>query len=267
MRKLGVVGAIALAWLVGFVAEAAAQGKSLAGLGIVLLHGKGGQPGGNTASLAKALEAEGAIVITPRMAWAGSRGVPEKYDVTYEQALAPIGRAVDEAKAKGATRTVVGGQSLGANAAIAYAARHGTGLAGVIALAAGHTPERMKKPDMVASVAYARQLVASGKGNATATFTDINQGQAFNVQAKAAAYLSFFDPSGPANIPRNAAAMPPIPFLWVIGRSDPLAGAGRGYAFDRAPKNANSRYVEVGGGHFDTPTAAIGPVVTWLRGL
>ena len=159
------------------------------------------------------------------------------------------------------------GQSLGANAAIGYAARRGSRLAGVIALAPGHTPERMRRPEFVKAVADASQLVASGKGNATSAFPDFNQGQMFQTTATAAAYLSFFDPNGPAVIPRNAAAMPAIPFLWVIGRSDGLAQAGSGYAFDKAPKNPKSKYVEINAGHFDTPDAARQEVIRWLKAL
>ncbi len=267
MRRTIVVAALAAAWMVGCVSGVAAQGNGLAGFGVVLMHGKGGQPGGPIGSLAAALRSEGAIVITPTMAWSGSKGHPDKYDVTYEQALSQIDRAIEQLAAKGAKKIVVAGQSLGANAAIGYAARRASRLAGVIALAPGHTPERMKRPDIVKAVAEASQLVASGKGNTISTFPDFNQGQMFQVKATAAAYLSFFDPSGPAVMPRNAAAMPAIPFLWVIGRSDGLAQAGRGYAFDRAAKNPKSKYVEINAGHFDTPEAARQEVVLWLKSL
>lgn len=267
MRKLMLIAALAAIGTVGPASTIVAESKILADYGVVLLHGKGGQPDGNIASLAAALKSEGALVITPRMAWSGSNGRPDRYDTPYEQALSPIGRAVEQLKSQGAKRIVVAGQSLGANAAIGYAARHGSGLAAVIALAPGHTPERMKRQDIVASVATARQLVGSGQGSAVSLFPDINQGQSFQVKATAAAYLSFFDPSGSAVMPRNAAAMPPIPFLWVIGRSDPLSQAGRGYAFDRAAKHPKSRYVEVNAGHFDTPNAAQAEVIAWLKSL
>ena len=38
---------------------ASAVGGPLAGMGIVLMHGKGGRPGGNIGGLAAALEAQG----------------------------------------------------------------------------------------------------------------------------------------------------------------------------------------------------------------
>src|SRR5262245_3233287 len=252
----------------GVAPDAAAQGQALAGYGVVLMHGKGGRPGGLIGSLAAALESDGAVVLMPRMAWAGSQGRPDKYDVPYEKALAQISPVIEQLKTRGARRIVVAGQSLGANAAIGYAVRHNTGLAGIVALAPGHTPELGAFRSRVANdVARAKQLVASGHGGSLATFLDLNQGHYFPVQATPAAYLSFFDPDGPAVMPRNAAAMPRMPLAWVIGRWDRLAEAGRGYAFDRAPQHPKSRYIEVDAEHSDTPTVARREVIAWLRAL
>jgi pimeloyl-ACP methyl ester carboxylesterase len=268
MRRRLVIAALAAAWVTaGLTAMAVAQSGALAGLGIVLLHGKGGQPGGLIDSLAAALKAEGAIVIMPRMPWSGGGGRPETYSASYEQSLDEIGRAVAQLREKGAKRIVVAGHSLGANGAIGYAARNGSDLAAVIALAAGHTPERMKRPELIAGLASARQLVAAGKGSASVMLPDLNVGQTFNVKVTPKTYLSYFDPDGPAVIPRNAAAMPAIPFLWVIGRKDPLAAAGPGYAFNKAAKNPKSRYVEVNADHKDTPDAARAEVIAWLKAL
>ena len=61
--------------------------------------------------------------------------------------------------------------------------------------------------------------------------------------------------------------MPAIPLLWVIGRSDPLAQAGRGYAFDKAAKHPKSKYVEISADHLGTPEAARQEVVLWLKSL
>ena len=47
-------------------------------------------------------------------------------------------------------------------------------------------------------------------------------------------YLSMFDPKGGAVIPKNIAAMPAIPFLWVVGTFDPIQSRGKDYAFTRA---------------------------------
>jgi dienelactone hydrolase len=240
-----------------------AQSASLNGFGVVLMHGKGGVPGGLVASIAAALQAAGAKVLMPEMPWSRSRS----YDVTYEQAMAEIDKAVAQLKAQGATKIVVAGQSFGANAAIGYAARR-AGLAAVVALAPGHVPERPGFAQRIApSVAKAKQLIADGKGDVAGTFADQNQGKTFDVRATAKVYVSYFDPSGPAPMPRNAAAMKPVPFLWVIGRDDPLLSAGADYAFNKAPKHPKSKYLEVNARHENTPDVAKADVVAWLKSL
>jgi len=250
-----------------FLPQAAiAQQRSLSGFGIVLMHGKGGQPGGLLNALASSLEAEGAKVIMPSMAWSGERGRPTAYDVTYARSLNKIDAAVAELRRSGARRIVIAGQSLGANAALAYAAQKPAGLAGVIALAPGHTPERMRRPEIQMAVARARDLVAKGKGGTRETWPDLNVGQSFTVTGTAEAYLSFFDPKGLAVMPRTAARLS-SPLLLVVGRSDPLYQLGRGYIFDQAKPSAKSRYLEIDAGHFDTPSKAKDDVAAWLKTL
>src|SRR4029077_5466572 len=103
---------------------------------IVLLHGKNWGRSVDIAFLARALEAKGFKVATPTMPWAGSR----MYDADYPAALVEIDVAVKSLQEKGAKRIIVGGSSMGANAAIAYAAS-GRQVDGVLALAPGHNPQ------------------------------------------------------------------------------------------------------------------------------
>jgi hypothetical protein len=58
-----------------------------------------------------------------------------------------------------------------------------------------------------------------------------------------------------------------VPFLWVIGRDDPLLSAGPAYAFDRAPRHAKSKYLEVNARHENTPDISKDQVVAWLKSL
>src|SRR5580704_1569330 len=109
----------------GFVG--AAEAANLQGFGIVYLHGKGAWPGGFNGGILSALEDEGALVAKPEMPWSFHR----RYGATYDQAMAEIDAAVAGLKAKGASRIVIIGHSLGATAAIGYAARH-PDLAGVV---------------------------------------------------------------------------------------------------------------------------------------
>ncbi len=245
----------------------AAPDASLHGFGIVYLHGKAAWPGALNGGILSSLEDEGALVATPEMPWSFHR----RYAATYDQAMAEIDTAVADLKAKGANRIVIIGHSLGANAAIGYAARH-SDLAGVVALAPGHLPEAENMRSFVADgVARAKQLIAAGQGNVPQSFPDMAQGIPLTATATPVVYLSMFDPDGPAVIPKNAAAMGaaanPVPLLWVVGKLDPIDRRGPEYAFAAAAKNPKSKYIEVFAGHLTTPLAARKQVVDWINSL
>jgi pimeloyl-ACP methyl ester carboxylesterase len=240
-----------------------ARSASLAGYGVVLLHGKGGSPTSMIEGLTDSLRKEGALVEAPELPWSGRR----IYDATYDQAMAEIDLAVQKLKWSGATRIVVAGHSLGANAAIGYGARR-DGLAAVIALAPGHLPEAWAlRLRTKGAIARAKKLIAEGKGDVPDSFPDLAQGLPFQVRATPNVYVSMFDPEGPATIPKNAAAMGNVPFLWVVGVADPVFFHGRDYGFDPGAKNPKSRYVVIPGLHLTTPFQARNAIVEWLKSL
>jgi dienelactone hydrolase len=225
--------------------EAAA--KDLKGWGIVVMHGKGGRPGSMTA-VSSALTAAGASVVTPTMSWSSGYH-------TYNQTLDEVAGHIASLRAKGATRIALVGQSLGANVALGYGAQRG-GVAAIVALAPGHRPEGFIRKSEE-SLARAKQAVAAGHGSEVGSYFDGNQGREFQVQTTAAAYVSFFDPAGPAVMSRNAASLKGASLLWVIGTGD--AGAqsvARG-----------GKIITVPGSHFDTPKVAAPHVVAWLQSL
>ena len=249
--------------LAALCAAASAQTTDLRGVGVVYLHGKGGWAGALDGGILSALAGEGALVATPEMPWSMKR----KYGATYEQAMAEIDAAAAGLKAQGATRIVVIGHSLGANAAIGYAARH-PNLAAVVALAPGHLPEAEGLSSHTReAVAEAKQLIAAGQGDVPRSFPDLAQGIPLTTTATPKVYLSMFDPDGPAVIPKNAEAMGPVPLLWVVGTLDPIARRGPDYAFKFGAKNPKSRYIELFAGHLTTPLAARSQVVEWINSL
>lgn len=218
----------------------------LRGAGVVLIHGKaGGQ--GPLQPLAQALKARGATVVLPRMSWtSGYR--------TYDQTLGEVQAAVSRLRAGGVSRVVLAGHSLGANISMGYAARVG-GVDAVVALAPGH------RPDFIAgqsgeSLAQAKAMVAAGQGAQKAKFLDFNNGRTFPVTTTADAYLSFFDPSGPAAQAAQASGVR-APTLWVIGSGD------RAAMNDRAAYSGTRIVVEAD--HQNTPRAAVAEVVDWLQ--
>ncbi len=255
---LAVVRALCLLALIATPVRSA----GLQGLGVVFLHGKGVWAGAFDGGIPAALEADGAVAAAPEMPWSIGR----IYGATYEEAMREIDAAIVGLKNKGATRIVIIGHSLGANAAIGYAARR-HGVAAVVALSPGHLPETAEMRARTAdAVVEARALVAAGE-KSRHIWPDRIQGIPTLATASPAVYLSMFDPDGPAVIPRNAAALHGIPLLWVVGRSDPIFARGREYAFSRAPGNPKSRYVEVSAGHLAAPWVARSQVVDWLKSL
>ena len=261
-------GALAFAAISSPSMSSAAPDTRLQGFGVVYLHGKGSWPGAFNGGILSALRDEGALTATPEMPWSFHR----RYAATYDQSMAEIDAAVARLKAEGARRIVVIGHSLGANAAIGYAARRPNELAGVVALSPGHLPEVGDMRGFVAdAVARAKKLVAEGKGDVTQTFPDMAQGIPLIAHATPRVYLSWFDPDGPAVIPKNAeaigAAPHPVPLLWVVGKLDPIDRRGPQYVFDAAAKNPKSKYVEVFAGHLTTPLVARKQVVGWINSL
>jgi len=251
--------------LFGLVAALASQIASAAGedLGVVLLHGKGGSPTGYIRELASALQAKGYLVSTPTMPWAKNR----IYDASFEEAMAEIDREVDALHQKGAKLVVVGGQSLGANAALGYAASRDR-IGGIIALAPAHNPESPAFARRLGSdLQRAKAMVAAGKGKEKQGFSDLNQGQSLQVTATAEVYVSWFDPDGLAVMPRSAASIKtPTPLLFVVGSGDRSAPP-KDYIFDKAPAHPKSKYVTLTADHFTAPTAAIEEVAAWLAAL
>lgn len=232
-------------------------------VGIVLLHGKQDRGPYRIGSLADRLKSEGYLVYTPEMPWSRSR----MYDATYEEAMTEIDKAVDRLKKEGAQRIIIGGLSLGGNAALGYGARRNN-LTGLIIMAPGHFPESPKFREMsAADVAKAKELSAAGRENEPMYFNDTNMGKLFTSSATVKAYLSYFDPEGPAVVPANAAAIrSSIPILWIVGTKDPLTRPS-GYAFDKAPPNERSRFIPVNAGHLDTPGVAADQIVRWIKDL
>jgi pimeloyl-ACP methyl ester carboxylesterase len=235
-------------------------------IGIVLMHGEQGAPGRVIDGLATSLEKAGYLVGRPDMCWSARRG----YEADFDECLATIDDAIVKLKNLGATSIVVGGFSLGGAAAIAYGAAH-PGLLGVFALAPAHdaraTAENVEIAD---SIARARQLADSGKGEVSTSFADVAFGPrgayTTEVATTPAIYLTFFGPTSPVEIPADTGRLT-APLLWVAGADDPTQSGGPGYAFAKAPSNSLNRYVVIASGHQDTPAKSKDAVLAWLKDL
>lgn len=223
----------------------AALAQSLQGWGVVLIHGKSGAMH-RLYMLSRLLSAEGATVRMPSMSWDNS------YQ-TYDRTLDEVAREVAALRAAGVRRIALAGHSLGANVSIGYAGQRG-GVDAVVAIAPGHRPE-VFGPLIGDSLKRAKQMVAAGRGAEVATFSDVNQGDVYEIDASAAAYVSFFDPAGPAVIGRNAGRLRGVKLLWLLADSDAFARS--------APRGG--RVITVVASHQTAPEVGAPDVVNWLR--
>jgi len=250
---------------------AAAQDR----VGLVLLHGKLGSPMGESPArrraiggrLVYALKSAGYLVATPETCWSDRR----QFDRVYADCLKEIDAVIAGLRQQGAVGIVVGGLSMGGNAAIAYGALH-SDLLGVIALSPADDPvaKMRRMPAIAADVARARDLVTRGEGDKRDGFADFNTGPRgfidMTVHTTPRIYLSFFAPDSLANIAANTAKLA-MPLLWVAGSSDPSQGAAITDAFKQVPPHPLNRFATVSGGHLDVPDAAATAVLAWLEDL
>lgn len=250
------------ALLVGAVFPA--TGAQAGEIGIVILHGKASMPSaGGMQNLATALEAKGYLVSVPEMGWSRNR----IYDASYDESMSEIDRIVQDLRQKGAKKVFVGGQSMGANAALGYGA-YRDGADGIIALAPGHSPELGSfRKTLGASVQRARELIEEGKGKEKHEFDDNDQGKRSTVSATPEVYLSWFDPGGDAVMPKSAAAFKkPLPLLVIVGTQEKNA-KGPDYFFDKAPSHPSSKFTSVEASHNGVPGASADEVLAWLDSL
>ena len=235
-------------------------------LGVVLMHGKMGSSsdGSPVGELKDFLNSKDILTIAPEMPWSEDR----TFDKSYDDAMLEIDQLVKKLKNKGATKIIVGGHSIGANAAIGYGSTR-EGLAGILAIAPGHIPEvggYQRRIDH--DYRRAQEMVDAGKGNEKSDFKDRNQGNSSEIEMTAEIYLSWFDPEGPAVMPENILELKPnTPILWIIGEEDRMYNRGPDYAFANAPEHANNAYVVVEGGHKETPEYGQDKILNWLKSL
>jgi len=247
-------------WGMGF-GNSSAQNKN--GVGVILLHGKAGSPRGHIAKLAQALREHGYEVSTPTMPWATG----EIYSASFKECLAMIGEEVKGLRETGVKTIVIGGHSLGAHMALAYAAADDT-LAGVILLAPGHYPEAYaaRKKTVADSLENAKELMDRGAGGEKVYFNDMDNGEEITVLAKPKNYLSFLDPDGPgrmsAAVQSFKHSMPVLLIVEKNPKNDP-----KETIYNRLPKNEKNRFVQSGVGHMEVPDASTGEVLSWLKSL
>jgi pimeloyl-ACP methyl ester carboxylesterase len=229
--------------------------------GVVLLHGKEGMPQAKLyAKLRADIQSSGFKLIAPEMAWSHRR----IYDADVADSMVEIERAIADLHQQGASKFILIGHSMGSNAALRFTATHTT-IEALVLLAPGHNPEQLGAHPLAGEVERARKQVGAGKGSEKSSYRDINVGHELNVTTTAAIYLSWFDPSGDAVMPKNAARIPPtVSILEVIGSNDPLR-SGQTALFSQFPQNPHNQLLVVEADHKEVPDTASTAIIDWLK--
>jgi pimeloyl-ACP methyl ester carboxylesterase len=224
------------------VAGQAAGGE----IGVVFMHGRGGQPGGGSiASLIASMKSYGVTVVAPTMPWSGRRGIAD-YWGTMEDAMEILKREVAWLRVSGVGKIVVGGMSASGNSALAYGAHVGK-IDGIMAIAPGGAVDvttvrvadvaprerrrierlprqrreyvRALRQSSFDQLARARRLIAAGRKYEITSFTIGNRGDrgrySYEIRTTADIYFSYNDPAGLRAMSLSAARLPRTPLLWI----------------------------------------------------
>jgi pimeloyl-ACP methyl ester carboxylesterase len=235
------------------------------GIGIVIMHGKGGSPAKHVADLASSLEGKGYLVANLEMPWSGRRA----YDASVSVAEKEVEAALDALRGKGAKKLFVVGHSQGGLFALYFGTKHIVD--GIIAIAPGgnvSSPAFLEK--LGASVELARTLIAVAKGEEKTKFYDYEGTRGiFAVTTTPSIYLSWFDPGGAMNQTMAVKTMNPrVPVLYIGPTGDyPGLLKVKQSMFDSLPRNPLTKLYEPDSSHLNAPSASLDEIVRWTTGV
>lgn len=232
-------------------------------IGVVAMHGKGGNPGKFVDKLARELEQAGFQVANLDMPWSGSR----HYDVDMKGAVSEISAALDAMRAKGAKKLFVAGHSQGGLFALYYGGRQPAD--GLIAIAPGgsHGAPDFQKA-LGGHVSLAKSMIEEGKGEEKASFADYEGSKgSYAISTTARIYYDWFNPDGPHNmwsVVKNVKGG--IPVLYVAPTRDyPSLKNQKQSNFSALPGHALTRLHEPDSDHLNAPAAATPEIIRWIN--
>jgi len=244
------------------LSQAAASDTASPRVGVVVMHGKGGSPKFMVAGLANYLRDNGCLVANLEMPWSGRR----KYDVSVNDAVNEVKVALDVLRQQGAQRLFVAGHSQGGLFAFYFAGKHKVD--GLIAIApGGSVANKVFRENLYEPVERARSLIAQGKGNEKAVFSDWENAKGlFDVSTTAAIYLDWFDPEGAMNQPKAVeSVIPGVPILYIVPERDyPGLIRVQAQMLSLMPKNSGNKLYEPNATHTGAPTASKEEILRWI---
>lgn len=261
IQTVRICATLALAIVVAAMTHASAAQSPSPGVGIVIMHGKGGSPARFVSDLASSLEEKGYLVANLEMPWSGRRD----YDVNVEAAEKEVQSALDSLRSKGAKRLFVAGHSQGGLFALYFGGKRVVD--GVIAIApGGSVGSPVFREKLGESVSLARKLIAEGKGDERTRFDDYEASRGtYPLNTTPVAYLSWFSPDGAMNMVTAVKAMnPQIPVLFIVPTRDyPALLKAKQPTFGALPRNPLTRLYEPDSSHLDAPSASREEIMRW----
>jgi len=230
-------------------------------IGVVVMHGKGGNPNAWVIDLAQALEFEGYRVANLEMPWSKRR----HYEVDVKVAENEVTAALDALRAKGAKKVFVAGHSQGGWFALHYGGQQIVD--GLIAIAPGGQVDSPPfRRELGSHVGRAKSMIDEGRGNEKATFADYESSRGTNsITTSAAIYFSWFDPDGTQTSSVSKKVKPGIPVLYIAPTRDYPGLKGRKHGdFGGLPKNPLTRMYEPESSHLEAPAASSKEIIRWI---
>lgn len=232
-------------------------------IGVVVMHGKGGNPNAWVIDLARALEAEGFQVANLEMPWSGRR----QYDVDMAGAVNEISAALDAMRAKGAKKLFVAGHSQGGLNTLHYGVQQTVD--GLIAIApGGNHGARDFVTALGGHVSTAKSMIDEGRGSEKAVFADYEGSKgAYPITTTAAIYFDWFNPAGPHNMWDVVKKVKSgVPVLYVAPTRDyPSLKNQKHSNFSALPSHPLTRLYEPESDHLRAPAAATGEIILWIN--
>jgi len=260
-RTMRTFATLALAFVAACLSHLSTAQTPSPTIGIVIMHGKGGSPTGYVAGLASSLEGKGYLVANLEMTWSGRRD----YDVNVGAAVKEVESALDALRSKGAQKLFVAGHSQGGLFALYFGGKQPVD--GIVAIApGGNVANPIFRDKLGTSVVLARKLIAEGKGDEKARFSDYENAKGtYPILTTPTAYFSWFDPDGAMNQTTEVERMnPQVPVLYIVPTGDyPGLLKVKNQFFSLLPKNPLTRLYAPDSSHINAPSASCDEIVRW----
>lgn len=231
--------------------------------GIIFLHGKKGNPKANhNVKFIDKITAKGYTLIAPIMPWSEKRG----YEGTRKQGYEIIDEAI---KTLHTEKIVIIGHSMGAIAALQYAAQNNKKVIGIVAIAPAHDPNIAQKLRSITqnSANTACAQVDIGNSKDKNNFAEMNMGKEYSIYASNEYYCSYYNTKYYPNT-FDVINTVNIPVFILSGDQDRLTKVySHKKLFDALPKHNLNTYKKLSGKHKSVLFKYIDEVDDWMSNL